>query len=76
MTAKTIPLRVVTGAASLWPAERPMQVSEAVLQQLRQLGHTTADERPPYPSCNGVTKLYDQLSSHADSRGGGTAVRF
>ncbi|XP_043226954.1 glutathione hydrolase 1 proenzyme-like [Amphibalanus amphitrite] len=57
-------------------ADRPMRVPEPVLQQLRQLGHTTVDEPLPYPSCNAITKLYDQLSSHADSRGGGTAVRF
>ena len=58
--------------------ERPVavRVPEQVLDQLRQMGHSTADEPQPYPSCNGITKLYDQLSSHSDSRGGGTAVRF
>jgi len=57
-------------------AERAPQFAGALLDRLREMGHTTEPERRPYPSCNGVTKLLDQLSSHADSRGGGTAVRF
>ncbi|XP_037092377.1 glutathione hydrolase proenzyme-like [Pollicipes pollicipes] len=56
--------------------DRPLQFSSSVLRSLEAMGHETRGEEKPYPSCNGITKNYDQLSSHSDSRGGGTAVRF
>ncbi|KAI4458006.1 nucleophile aminohydrolase [Holotrichia oblita] len=55
--------------------DHPPKYSDNVISELQKLVSLNTIKEP-YTSCNFVEKIFDNLNSHSDSRGGGISSRF